>query len=949
MMEEFFASVLPPEGPYVLAFKVKGSEGMTHKAYASFALMEKAGNRFAELGADTYLCIGSIKDREYRTAEGKVSLRNQNNIEELKSLILDLDVKYGSDKHFQTKEEALMGLFAFQKALVLPEPTVVDSGYGFHVWWPFEEAVDSEAWKRAATLLKLACRSFNPKLIADPTRVCDSSSLLRLPETWNYKQDERVATRVMGLASEVTPYGLYFEKLKGYLDAKGIKAKDEVLGKKALAKNSLSLFIDEPHSFTAMVRKCKWSSEYIKNQAKATEPEWYAFMGMLPFVSAPGKSTLDLAVMTSNKYKGYTLEATEKKLKQVTKAQQGPTLCERFQALNPTRCEGCAFREMVNTPVRLDMVDLPAAAPIIEQEVIKENGEIVIQSVQLLAPPKPYFRGSEGKGIYVMVGEGDEAVVKRIYEYDIYPIRRLKDEETDNEMLEISLTLPMDGHRLIKISNGLLTDPKRFTAELANKGVLVQTKEAASLTSYIIEYARKIQREEKAQEEFARFGWRDIDGDNPRFVLGELVVDTKGELRRATPAPYLKQVRDVISTKGTLEEWAKGFSVYKDIPDTEPLQFALMMAFAAPLLAMTPFHGLMYNMLGDSGSGKSTALKLMTSVWGKPNEHHIQVHDNRIPMFNTIGYLQSIPISFDELTTIASDTLADIVYAISEGRGKNRADRSGNTRENTVHWKTIVCGTSNSSLYEKLGMSRSGNNAHAYRIFEVNVLPANTRNRPAIEEALTRVEADYGMAGRLFILYVIRHLPEIRKQIAEAAIEFAKQFNMPTAERFWFNLFATMAVGGKIAYDLGLHQYDVNKIIAWCATQLVVARDTVSTVEGDAMSTFAHFMQTNLASTLIVRDGTANPLNLGSAVQKLLIRLEYADNHPTFGYVSVPALKEHCRLLQVEYGWMLKKLEEVKIVLDVEHKKLGEGTTMLTGQTRCWKIDLQHPIMQGTL
>ncbi|MGH7746025.1 MAG: DUF927 domain-containing protein, partial [Candidatus Dormibacteria bacterium] len=535
-----------------------------------------------------------------------------------------------------------------------------------------------------------------------------------------------------------------------------------------------------------------------------------------------------------------------------------------------------------------------------------------------------------------------------IYEYDIFPVRRLKDEETDSEMLEISLNLPHDGQRFIRIPNSLLTDPKKLMAALADKGVLVHIKEINSLTSYIIEYAKMIQRESKADEEFARFGWRDIDTDNPRFVLGEYVVNNKGELRKATPANYLKDKKYAVSFKGTLSQWKEGFSIYNKLDNCEPFKFAVIMGFAAPLLSFTPYFGMIYNMLGEGGCGKSTALKIMTSIWGRPDEHHIRKEDNRIPMFNTIGYLQSIPVSFDELTTISADTLNDLTYSISEGRGKDRADRSGNTRVNTVKWKTIICASSNLSMYEKLGMVRSGNNASAYRIFEVQADKADSANAPAINEAVIKLENNYGLAGLEYIKYILKNIKQVKQIVANSSATFARQFNMPTAERFWFNLFGIMSTGGSIARKLGLSEYREDEIVLWGAKQLANVRETINNVEGDPISIFAHFLQTNLRSTLIVKNGASNPLLFENNVISLLVRLEYFDDIPITGFVSIPAIKEYCKYSNIEYGWLLRKLEETSIVLNIENKKLGEGTSMLTGLTKCWVVDLQNSIMQKT-
>lgn len=948
--QEFLAHVLPPDGPYVLAYISKTRKGATHKSFDTIESMAKAATDLSKKGLEVYTCVGSILDKEFTNDNGKKVPRNQKNIKSLQSLILDIDVKAQGEKDWErfynTKQEALTGLVGFIKTLGLPMPTIIDSGGGFHVWFGLSPVMRRFDWTSLAFKLKTAAGIYDPKIIADSSRVMDCASLLRIVGTNNYKLPGNPRpVRKLQTGPLESPYR-YDEAFNAYLADKQVTIDEIPVPEHLQGKATVDLMIgDDPHNFVDVLKKCNWTREYMKHQRTEPEPHWYAMLGMVPYLRAPGLNSQQIAHLISKEHPSYSPTDTDRKFEQARTAQRGPTTCARFKSLIPERCKGCVFANQVNTPVRLDSVDVPADAPTVQTEIITETGEVKIETTTIPKPPFPYFRGKNSPGIYMQVGDGEDSETRRIYEYDMFPVRRLKDEETDSELLEISLTLPHDGHKLIKISNALLTDPKRLTGALAEKGVLVHPREATSVTTYVIEYARKIQREEKAHEEFARFGWRGLDSAEPRFVMGDFVIDTKGDMRPVTTASYLQPYRKVLSCKGTLEDWKIGFNVYKDMDDQAmPLRFALMMAFAAPLFALTSFHGLIYNMLGDSGSGKSTALKLMSSVWGVPDEHHLQVHDNRIPMFNTIGYLQSIPITFDEMTTIDSEALADISYAVSEGRGKNRADRTGNTRTNTTQWKTLVCGTSNASLYEKLGMSRSGNNAHAYRIFEVSVGAADLANRPAVEGALALTNNNYGMAGRIFITYVLKNIEQIKRQIAEATKTFAAKFNMPTAERFWFTLFACIAVGGQIAKKLGLHDYDLNKIILWSAEQLLSVRKMVHTVEGDAFSIFAHFLQTNIRSTLIVDSGKPNFLNIDSAgVFNLLVRYEYVNKMPTVGYISVPAIRSFCKIQGIEYGWLYKRLLDGNLIQTIENKKLGEGTHMMTGTTQAWRIDLNHP------
>jgi hypothetical protein len=934
-MEDFFTSVLPPEGPYVLGYPNE-KKIWTIKAFHSFLECRRAALSWANSGYDVFYCIGSIKDLNHQTKDrfGKVkkSLKTKENIAQIKSLIVDIDI--GPEKNkYQTKQAALKGLIEFVKNTGLPEPTVVSSGYGFHVYWPLREAVGREEWEQLAQALKAAFILFDEKLIADKSRICDCSSFLRVPETFNFKNagaPKPVQTMVLTGSRVYEDYERILEAFKK--KAFSPEEKEDILQK---------------HDYHVVTEKCNWLKNYLQNIATTTEPEWYSVLGTASYLDINGKTADDIAHLLSEGHPAYSAVETSKKFSQVRKNQSGPTRCSRFMDLRPEWCHGCPYKELVTTPVRLDCVDGPATAPTLFHEVYTDNGEVLKESTTLPSPPFPYFRGKENGGIYRTIEDGyGGTTAKKIYEYDIFPTRRLKDEETGSELLEISLTLPRDGQQYIKIPSALLADPRKMATALAEKGVIVQHNEVNNLAHYIIEYAKVIQKQEKAQEEFARFGWRDFDTDNPRFVLGEHVIDKEGKIRRANLATHLQQYSKAISVAGDFNEWKKAFNVFANIEGSEPQIFGLLLSLATPLLQFTPLKGMIYNLQGPSGIGKSAVLKLLTSVWGKPNESHIQVHDNRIPMFNTLGYFQSIPVSFDESTQIASDTLADTAYSISEGRGKHRADKTGNTRVNTTHWRTIVCSTSNVSLYEKLGMSRSGNNAHAYRIFEANVGPALEQNRPLIDGALTIIENNYGHACRIFMAYVMQNMKAIKKTIAETTAHFAKQYNMPTAERYFYTIFAIVTVAGAIAKKLGISEYDVTKVVAWAINYIESVRRAVQSVTGDAVSVFSHFLQAHIRSTLTVKEGKNNLLGMDTQLFSLAVRLEYnRDNAPWRGYVSIQAVKQFAKANQIEYAWLVKGLQDVGLIVGFADKKMGEGTALMLGTTKCWEIDLQHKSM----
>lgn len=85
-----------------------------------------------------------------------------------------------------TLDEAKSAIKAFRKASGLPEPThVVLSGNGLHAYWIVDAPISPEQWMTTAKLFKELTRALG--LLADPSRTADIASLMRFPETFNFK------------------------------------------------------------------------------------------------------------------------------------------------------------------------------------------------------------------------------------------------------------------------------------------------------------------------------------------------------------------------------------------------------------------------------------------------------------------------------------------------------------------------------------------------------------------------------------------------------------------------------------------------------------------------------------------------------------------------------------------------------------------------------------------
>lgn len=112
-----------------------------------------------------------------------------------------LDIDCGENKPYATQADGVAALQSFCKTLGLPKPTMVNSGRGLHVYWPLTTEVTRQDWTPVAKRLKVLCHEH--KLEADPSRTSDAASILRMPDTLNFKGDPPLDVTVICHAKPV--------------------------------------------------------------------------------------------------------------------------------------------------------------------------------------------------------------------------------------------------------------------------------------------------------------------------------------------------------------------------------------------------------------------------------------------------------------------------------------------------------------------------------------------------------------------------------------------------------------------------------------------------------------------------------------------------------------------------------------------------------------------------
>ena len=949
---EFFGSILPSQGKPCLAWLVPHASGkpyFRHKVFDTVNQFCAALDRVNFTQYNYYFCISTLEKPSIEV-KGKDRVRVQQNALLTRCFVLDVDVRPEKEGFYTDKLSALAGVKDVCQALNLPQPTIVDSGFGLHVYWPMADGLDSRVWTKAARKLKKAIELIAPMLVADGSRVADSAGVLRIPNSFNLKSTPPTPVTVIQTYSEFLDFAILRPMLERI-------APDEANRTVELGTTFVDYGATE---LTQVVKKCNWVKQYMLNQATESEPAWYAMLGLAQFMEHKTKDGKviereKIAHLLSNKHPEYDPEKTYLKYIQVVGAQNGPTTCAKFQSIDPKRCQGCPFLNVVKTPLQVAKIEAPATEEkTVEATVVDDEGNQSVETIVIPLPPKPYFRGENG-GVFVRkkvkTEEGYDEVIDRVYDYDVYPTKRLRTETTESEAMEIHLWLPKDGLKKFRLPTGYLADGKKLVQYLSDKGVVPEFNKAPAMTKYLVDYVRYLQMENAAEVEFGRFGWRDIYSAEPKFVLSDGYMGVDGAITRSGIAPHLRDAAHNTAVAGSLSAWKRGFDVYRGIPNSDPYILSVLLGFAAPLMPLTGYSGVMYNIVGDSAAGKSTALQIMTSVWGKPNANQLRTEDTDNAIFNFIGYLSNIPIAFDEVTKMDGDRLSTFVLAFTGGRGKMRATRDGQNRSNDIYWDTIICSTSNVSLYDKLANARRGYTAEAMRVFELHVDKSQDENKGRIDEAIGLIKENYGQAGRDYLAYVIPRVARIKVLVEKATTLLVHKGNLRNEERFWGALLACTLVGAKIARDvLKLHSYDVEGMVNRVLSFAPKVRQAVATTVSDPVSTLAEFINANLNALIRISDGNVDLSAMNTNMNTVKGRLEYRDGKADVAYISVQSIREYCDQRRIDNAWLRRELVEQGVIKSATYqKRLTSGTKLPQVNVKVWEVALQHERLTKSL
>jgi len=939
-----------PEGGWYALLAIKDRKIVRQILFETRSEFDEKAKSLCDDGWDVYFGLGKFKDGD----EGRVA----NNVSHMKAFFVDIDCgetkaivneQTGRPDGYATQVDGLNALNAFCADTGLPIPTIVNSGNGVHAYWPLDKEVTREEWKPIAETFKklIADKEF----YTDPAVPADAARVLRIPGTYNFRYGKKEVL----VKHELAPISIEeFSSKIGYdAEKQKEKPKKRVSPLAELLKDNLDSSFSKIIVRSAKGNGCAQLLDCYQNRETLSEPRWFNALSI-------AKTCVDRNTAIHKLSEGhpdYDYELVEQKANHI----KGPHPCTAFEENNPGGCDGCPHKGKITNPLVLGkQANTPTEVEVVIQqdkrstEQEEEEEQYWLDSgpevVKIPPYPWPFTRGKNG-GIYFSDPEDEDSIPKLIYERDLYVVKRMVD-ITHGDCLVLRLILPKDGLREFILSNMDLVDKSELRKKLASQGVmLTDERKFPYLAKYLNASVLGLQ-EEKAEMMRPQFGW--ADGDRV-FVIGDREIAHDG-VSHSPPSPTNEVLSGYMQPKGTFKEWKQVFDLY-GLEGMEPEAFAALTAFGAPLFKFTGHSGALINLISsESGTGKTTILRMIASVYGHPKLLCASFNDTMAAKMHQLGTMNNICVSFDEITNMDAKSFSHLCYAVSQGRGAHRMEGATNKlRNNNTTWQNICAASSNASFFEKLSSIKNKPEGEMMRLFEYEIEPKDIL---AKEEARNLFDhqllENYGHAGLRYMMWVVPNLDIAKSYIKDAQNRLDSYIGLNSSERFWSAIVACNIAGGVIAKDLGLIDWDIKRLFFWAVDQIKKMRQQTAPPTQDVMQVVYDYLLRNQDKILVVDDGVDNRTKRPSAPRieprgQLVARIEPDTEHL---WLLSAAFKKDCITMQESYSKTLDRLKASGRFVETKPKRLSKGMTTDIGigvvQSLC--IDISgSSILNSTL
>jgi hypothetical protein len=946
--QKLVAAVLPEAGEICIFSKQLSSGDVRQKFFHDIGAAEEFIDNQVKAKYETYFgCMTFVENAPNRFAKYTHGYR---------TIFIDIDC--GPEKKYLDRDVGLAALNRFVSMRRLPQPWIVDSGNGWHCYFPFEETVDYNDW--AVVAEAFAQTAVTEGFFVDRQCTMDGVRVLRVPGTFNFKKAKEPKPVCIAQEGETVS----IEKIKACLDflgldfakpnfeieeiddaTKSLIRKGEFRFDKILSRSlkqeettiETPIREERPDGTVSIKHKkekmivsagCAQLAK-IHNDPKRSEPEWRFALSIANYCVDKDVATVEVS---KNYYKGYDEAERLDKIARL-KAPQTCNYVQNRSDLDAAVCLNCQWKGKIKTPISLGR-HIPPAKPMdnILEDVVHQNLQQKITTVIPSSYPSPWFRPKQGGVAIYSAGESEADAVDTdqdstlVYQHDLWAIGREEDPDA-GEVLRIARLLPIEGLKEFTIPLDKVINRNDCMKCLAFHGVAVDSDHKAKLLQkYMVNWMHALQHTSDKKVARTQFGWAD---GHTKFIIGNREIDTNGNVTLIPSSLMTKSLAPKYTTSGNIDSWKAIANSYGN-PGNEARAFILFLSMGTPLYEFFLEGSAIVHLTNTaSGVGKTTIQKVAASVWGHPVNTMMNESDTALAIQHRAGTLHNLPVLIDEITNFGPEKSSDFAYRMSFNRGKNRMESHINAeRENHTQYSTVTVTSGNNSLHDTLVAHRQAASGELYRVLEIIINKDTNLNTAQSGPLFRSLHEHYGIVGEELLKYMVPNIDHCKQMLFDIQGKFDDMIERSEEERFYSMIVATALTGGYIGAQLGLHNIPVKRIYKWAVELMTSTRGVVnekSTVDPKAI--LGNYLSQMTRNTLVIKHDRSAPSAKDPYIPLGELNVRYETDRKLL-FIKATSLTHWCNEKRITFNPFKQGLYNLGLTADIHKYNLALGTSL---------------------
>ncbi|WP_414047373.1 DUF927 domain-containing protein [Macrococcus equi] len=257
-----------------------------------------------------------------------------------------------------------------------------------------------------------------------------------------------------------------------------------------------------------------------------------------------------------------------------------------------------------------------------------------------------------------------------------------------------------------------------------------------------------------------------------------------------------QDMADNFKRKGTLEGYKSNvFNLIRDEPTALVTIYGALGSVLLKELDVEPF---IVDLSGKTSTGKTTILKLASSVWGKQSLVN-SWNSTAVAIERKASFYNSFPLFMDDTRAGSTRVIGNVIYNHSVGHDKGRGNITGVNKENK--WHSILISTGENAISEYAG-GKAGASARAI------TLEDEPFKYPRFNDIYKAINSNYGTLGIEFYNQFKSNKDKYLDQYNLICKKYHEKSNKNEVLERLSRAFALLELTGMILSDIEGFQHD---------------------------------------------------------------------------------------------------------------------------------------------